>query len=102
MAQVDLHAEALKAEDALEQLATGLAKAGVDEKVVDLLTNAAKVARAVAAQLGKGQERTGDDEAPEEEAPAPEEEESARPTMQSATNDLHRDTQASAARRRGY
>lgn len=101
MAQVDLHAEALKAEDALEQLATGLAKAGVDEKVVDLLTNAAKVARAVAAQLGKGQERTGDEEAPDEEAPAPEEE-SARPTMQSATNDLHRDTQASAARRRGY
>lgn len=96
----DLHSEALQAEQHLEALATGLAKAGVEERVVDAVTSWAKGARTIAAQLGKGQERTADDEPaqqeePNEDAPQP------RHTMQSATNELHRDAQAAAQRRAG-
>lgn len=98
----DLHTHALQAEEHLEALATGLAKAGVEERVVDAVSGWAKGARTIAAQLGKGQERTADDEAPEREAPA--EEPQPRQTMQSATEELHRDAQAKAAERRagGY
>ena len=94
----DLHSEALQAEQHLEALATGLAKAGVEEKIVDAVTGWAKGARTIAAQLGKGQERTANDEPPAD-AQQPQQH-----TMQSATDALHRDAQAAAAQRRagGY
>ena len=94
----DLHSEALQAEQHLEALATGLAKAGVEEKIVDAVTGWAKGARTIAAQLGKGQERTANDEPPADE------QQPQQHTMQSATDALHRDAQAAAAQRRagGY
>lgn len=90
----DLHTHALQAENHLEQLATGLAKAGVDDRVLDAVKSWATGARSIAEQLGRGQERTADNEPPE---PQPEK----RQTMQSATEELHRDAQAAGAAR-GY
>lgn len=91
----DLHTHALQAENHLEQLATGLAKAGVDDSVLKAVQGWAQGARSIAEQLGKGQERTADDESAAPEQPE-------RHTMQSATDSLHRDAQAAAAQSRGY
>lgn len=72
MAEKDLHGTALAAEEALEQLATGLAQAGVDEQTVEAVEQCAAIARKVVEALGRGQEQTADDEPPVEE-PVPEE-----------------------------
>lgn len=61
MAQ-NLHEVAVAAERNLEQLATGLAQAGADEKTVSAVTQMADVTREIVKALGKGQESTGDDE----------------------------------------
>lgn len=102
-----LQTYAVEAERNLEALATGLAKAGVDDSTVQGISRMADVVRKVVLALGKGQERTADDEAPEREPaeePAPEtvaqQPQERRPTMDSATADLYRDAQAKAAQRR--
>lgn len=90
-----LHDHALQAEKHLEQLATGLSKAGADEGTIQTVTKMADVARKIVSALGAGQEHTSDTEPPAEPAPAP-----AQPhTMASATDALHKDMQASAAAR---
>lgn len=48
-----LHAHAIKAEQELEALATGLGQAGADDNVVKTVTQCAGVARQVAAKLGE-------------------------------------------------
>jgi hypothetical protein len=60
----DPHDIALSAEKYTEELATTLAHAGVDEKVVKAVTQCADVLRQVVSALGKGQA------APEDQAPA--------------------------------
>lgn len=72
----NLHEYALAAESNLEKLATGLAQAGVDEGTVGAVTQMADATRKIVKALGKGQEATGDEEAPAPEEPA---EESAPP-----------------------
>jgi len=69
-----LHGHALQAEAHLEQLATGLAQAGVADDVVGSITQMADMVRQLAGALGEGQEQTGDMEPPADEAvvqPAP-------------------------------
>jgi len=80
-----LHEHAVQAENHLEQLATGLAKAGAEDDVLQTVTKMAEVARKIVMALGKGQEETGDEEPP---APAP------RPTTASAVASMHQDTSA--------
>lgn len=65
----DLHAHAVDAESALEQLATGLAQAKVDPGVVQTVTKMADVTRKIVKVLGKGQAATGDAEGAEPGAP---------------------------------
>jgi len=88
-----LHRHALEAERALEQLATGLAQAGVGDQVVQTFTQMADMTRQLAGALGEGQEVTGDDEPPADEAvvqPAP-----TKPrTMRGAAEGLMADMQA--------
>lgn len=91
-----LHEHAVQAEKHLEQLATGLAKAGADEPTVQTVTKMADVARKLVSALGAGQEETADNEGPAEDRAEPQPEQH---TMGSATDALHRDMQASAARR---
>lgn len=92
-----LHSHAVKAEGELEQLATGLAQAGADQSTVQAVSKMAHVVRQIVQALGKGQEHTGD-AAPPEQQPS----QQPRPTMDSATNQLHQETQAAAASRPGY
>lgn len=66
-----LHQHALDAERALEQLATGLAQAGVGDQVVQTFSQMADMTRQLAGALGTGQEVTGDTEPPADEAIAP-------------------------------
>jgi hypothetical protein len=56
--------KAVAAEKNLEQLATGLAQGGVDQKIVDTVTQMAEVTRKIVSALGKGQEGTGDGQPP--------------------------------------
>ncbi len=49
-----LHTHALKAEEHAEQLATGLAEIGADEKAVKAVTQMAGVFRQIASGLAKG------------------------------------------------
>lgn len=74
-----LHEHAVQAEKHLEQLATGLAKAGMDDGVVQTVTKMADVTRKIVSALGKGQENTGD-----EEPPAPAEPPRPRTTAEAA------------------
>lgn len=97
----DLHQLALDAEQSLEKLATGLAHAGVDPTVTDAVGKAADVARKVAQALGKGQERTGDNE-PAAPEPQPAQQPPQRPTMDSAVHEVHQGVQQAAQQRRGY
>jgi hypothetical protein len=90
----ELHSHAVQAERHLEALATGLAKVGADEAVIDGVAALADKVRQVVAVLGKGQELTGDDEAVETQQPE-------RQTIATATDALHRDAQAAAAQRAG-
>lgn len=64
-----LHDVALDAEKNLEELSTGLAQAGADEKTIQAVTNMADVTRKIIQALGKGQETTGDAEPPAPEQP---------------------------------
>ena len=73
MPQGNLHEYAVKAEENLEALATGLAQAGADEGTVQAVSQMASVTRKLVKVLGKGQEATGDDEAPEDEEEVEEE-----------------------------
>lgn len=93
-----LHEHAVQAEAHLEQLATGLAKAGADEGTIQAVSQMADVTRKIVTALGKGQEATGD----EEPAAPPPEREPQRHTMDSAAAGLHQDMQASAAKRQQY
>ena len=93
MPQGNLHEYAVQAEANLEKLATGLAESGADEQSVKVVSQMAEVTRKIVVALGKGQESTGDEE-PAEPQPR-------RQTMDSATNELHAETQARAAERRG-
>lgn len=63
-----LHGHALDAERALEQLATGLAQAGVADEVVQSVTQMADMARQLAGALGAGQEVSGDAQPPADQA----------------------------------
>jgi len=65
-----LHDLAITAESSLEKLATGLAEAGAGEETVKAVSQMADVTRKIASALGQGQESTGDEEAPEGEAPS--------------------------------
>lgn len=96
MAQASLHSIAINAEEALEQLATGLASAQADPAAVQTVEKMAAVTRKIVKALGQGQEETGDEEPPAPEAqPAPP---PRRRTIQSATEDLRREAQAGAGR----
>lgn len=87
-----LHEHAVQAENHLEQLATGLAKAGAEDDVLQTVTKMAEVARKIVTALGKGQEETGDAEPPAPEAaPAP------RPTTAGAVAAMQQETSAAAA-----
>lgn len=88
----DLHEIALTAEKALEQLATGLAHAGVDPTVTQEISKCAEVARKVVQALGKGQSTTGDNAPP---APA-QPQSGGRPTMDQGVSALHQETQRAA------
>ncbi len=77
-----LHTHALKAEEHAEQLATGLAGIGADEKAVKAVTQMAGVFRQIAGGLAKG----GTDE------PEPE----PKPTMDDALTQ-HMDERRAAA-----
>jgi hypothetical protein len=66
-----LHQHAVDAERSLEQLATGLAQAGVDDQVVKTFTQFADVTRKLVSALGAGQEQTADNAPPADEALAP-------------------------------
>lgn len=69
-----LHEHAVNAESALEQLATGLAQAGVDQSVVQTFTQMADMTRKLVKALGQGQEQTAPDMPPADAAlaqPAP-------------------------------
>lgn len=88
-----LHRHALEAERALEQLATGLAQAGVSDQVVQTFSQMADMTRQLAGALGEGQEVTGDNEPPADEAvvqPAP----TRQRTLQGAAEGLMADMQA--------
>ena len=87
-----LHRHALAAESALEQLATGLAQAGVGDDVVGNITQMADMVRQLAGALGEGQEATGDQEPPADEAVVQAEARSPR-TIQSAAQGLMADMQ---------
>ncbi len=63
-----LHEHAVEAEKHLEALATGLAQAGASPETVDAVKQMADVTREIVKALGKGQESTGDEEPPEEQA----------------------------------
>ena len=97
-----LHDHALQAEKHLEQLATGLAAAGVAPNQVQTVSKMADVCRQIVQQLGKGQEQTGDNEPPgaaqEPSEPGGPEGGEPRHTMESATDALHRDMVASSGR----
>lgn len=75
----NLHEVAVAAEANLEQLATGLAQSGADEKTVKAVSQMADVCRQIVKALGKGQEATGDDEGPAEDAAEPSEEPGEQP-----------------------
>lgn len=79
---------AVEAEANLEKLATSLAQLGADENTVKAVSQMADVVRKIVAALGKGQEETGDDEPPAEEAPA-----EGPKTVGQATDELHQETQ---------
>jgi hypothetical protein len=90
-----LHEHAVQAESHLEQLATGLAKAGAADPVVKSVTQMASITRKIVSALGKGQEHTADTQPP---APQPD----GQPrTIGSATDELHQEAQAQAAQRAG-
>lgn len=76
-----MHEHAVQAEKHLEQLATGLAKEGMDDAVVQTVTKMADVARKLVSALGKGQESTGDAEPP---APVPAPQPAPRSTAEAA------------------
>lgn len=80
----DLHSYAVDASENLERLATGLGQAGAPPETVEAVTKMADVTRQIIKSLGAGQEQTADDAPP------------ARPTMDSATNELHQATVAAA------
>lgn len=97
-----LHQYAVDAEANLEKLATGLAQAGADQQTVAAVSKMAEVTRKLVKALGKGQEQSGDNQPPApEQAPSPEQQPQARPTMDSATHDLHQQMIARAQQGQG-
>lgn len=86
-----LHAHALKAERELEQLATGLARAGADPAAVKATTQMADVCRRLAAGIAK-QGLAGRQSAP----PEPQQPQQP-PTMDTAANQLQAQLQARRA-----
>ena len=88
-----LHQHALDAERALEQLATGLAQAGVSDQVVGTFTQMADMTRQLAGALGEGQEVTGDNEPPADQDLTPAQPTQPR-TMRGAAEGLMADMQA--------
>lgn len=93
-----LHSLSNTASSAVHKLATGLAHAGAPTEVVQAVTKIGDQLDKVTDALGKGQEQTGDEEAPPDEpVPGAEPETPTRPrTIQSATEDLHREHMAAA------
>lgn len=81
VSQSNLHDKAVQAEASVEALATDLAKAGADDDMVDAVTKLADELRSIAGALVKGQEA----------APAQQPADPQRPSLDSATADLHRD-----------
>lgn len=62
MPQGNLHEYAVQANANLEKLATGLAQAGTDDQTIKVVSQMADVTRKIVSALGKGQERTGDNQ----------------------------------------
>jgi hypothetical protein len=58
----DIHAIAVAAEAATEQLATALASEGASEQTIAAISQCAEILRQVVEALGRGQEETGDEE----------------------------------------
>lgn len=85
--QGTLHEHAVAAERHLEQLATGLGQAGADNQVVQTFSKMADVARKLVVALGRGQEVSGDNEPPADEAVMPPPPSQPR-TIQGATEEL--------------
>lgn len=96
-----LHEHAVAAERHLEQLSTGLAQAGAEDQVVQTFTKMAEVTRKLVVVLGRGQEVSGDEEPPADEAVAPEPPSRPR-TIQSETQRLHDEMRAKAQAGRTY
>lgn len=92
MAEKNLHGLAVEAEQNAEKLATGLAQAGVDQKVVGAVEQCADVLRKIVKALGKGQEETGDAEPPAPQEQPPPAETQQPSTIAGATEELHRET----------
>lgn len=88
----DLHQLALDTYKGAQELATGLAHAGVDTSVTDAVTKASDVFHKVAQALGKGQAATGDTAPP---APAPQAA-GPRPSMDQGVAAVHQETQRAA------
>lgn len=97
MAANSLHDLALEAEKNLEALATGLGQAGADPNTVKAVSKMADVTRQIVKALGAGQEQTGDNEGPAEQAAPSEQPEPQQHTIGSATASLHQAMQQSAA-----
>lgn len=68
MPEGNLHEYAVRAEENLEKLATGLAEEGASPQTVEAVSQMADVTRQIVSALGKGQEETGDEEPPAEES----------------------------------
>lgn len=83
----DLHGMAVDAAGLVDKLTTGLTASGVDPGAVDRLSQCGDILRDTAKLLGKGQEQTADDEPAAMSQPD-------RPTLESATADLHRSAMA--------
>lgn len=91
MPEGNLHEYAVRAEENLEKLATGLAEEGASPETVEAVSQMADVTRQIVSALGKGQEETGDEEPPaEEKAPA---------SYDEAAGETQAMMQASAAKR---
>lgn len=95
----DLHQLALDTYKNAQELATGLAHAGVDPTVTQAVSKASDVFHKVAQALGKGQAQTADNAPP---APAPPQSGGPRPSMDQGVAAVHQETQRAAQQGGGY
>lgn len=95
----DLHTLALEAYKGAQELATGLAHAGVDPSVTQAVTKASDVFHKVAMALGKGQAQTADNAPP---APQPAPSGGPRASMDQGVAAVHQATQNAAQPSGGY